>query len=124
MSEPAKGRGKKKAPPKQLTLADLGILGKVLAPQGQSLGQHLKKIGVAGFDVSGQQNVWIDVAGIVRSIERAAAAQGGVAGQGARVFAERASDLRDALFEMRPGKEGMDADLWVRFHPSKKSATR
>jgi hypothetical protein len=66
----------------------------------------------------------VDVAGIVRSVERAAGAQGGMAGQGARLFAERAADLRDALYEMRPGKEGMDADLWLRFLPPKKSAAK
>jgi hypothetical protein len=123
--EPATGgRGRKKQQPKKLTLADLGILARVLAPQGQSLGQHLKKIGIAGFDVPGQQDFWVDIAGIVRSIERAAGAQGGIAGQGARLFAERAGDLRDLLFEVRPGKEGVDADLWLRFLPPKKSATK
>ena len=120
----ASGRGRKKQPPKKLTLADLGILSRVLAPQGQSLGQHLKKIGIAGFEVPGQQDLWVDIAGIVRSVERAAGAQGGIAGQGARLFAERAADLRDLLFEMRPGKEGVDADLWLRFLPPKKSATK
>jgi hypothetical protein len=122
--EPSRGRGRKKPPPKKLTVADLGILGRVLVPQGMSLGQHFKKIGVAGFEVPGQQNFWLDIAGIVRSMERAAGAQGGVAGQGARLFAERAADLRDALFEMRPGKDGVDADLWVRFLPAKKSAAQ
>ena len=117
-----RGKARKKPEPKKLTVADLGILGKVLVPQGISLGQHFKKIGVAGFEVAGQQNFWLDIAGIVRSMERAAGAQGGVAGQGARLFAERAADLRDALFEMRPGKDGVDADLWVRFLPAKKSA--
>jgi len=100
------------------------VLGRVLMLQPPSLGQHLKRIGVVGFDVPGQQNVWVDVAGIVRSIERAAGAQGGVAGQAARIFAERASDLRDALFEARPGKEGFDADLWVRFAPPRKATAR
>ena len=122
--QPARGKSRKKQKPKKLTLADLGILGKVLVLQGPSLGQHFKKIGVVGFDVPGQQNVWIDVAGIVRSVERAAGAQGGMAGQGARLFAERAADLRDALYEMRPGKEGLDADLWLRFLPPKKSAAK
>jgi hypothetical protein len=84
----------------------------------------LRKIGIAGFDVPGQQDFWVDIAGIVRSIERAAGAQGGIAGQGARLFAERAADLRDLLFEVRPGKEGVDADLWLRFLPPKKSATK
>lgn len=122
--EPPRERGRKKQQARKVTLVDLGILGRVLVPQGQSLGQHLKKIGLAGFDVAGQQNVWVDIAGIVRSIERAASAQGGIAGQGARLFAERAADLRDALFEMRPGKEGVDADLWLRFLAAKKSAAK
>src|SRR5438067_1185268 len=81
-------------------------------------------VGIAGFGVPGQQDLWVDIAGIVRSVERAAGAQGGIAGQGARLFAERAADLRDLLFEMRPGKEGVDADLWLRFLPPKKSATK
>lgn len=120
---PARGRGRgKKQPPKKLTPEDLGILGRVLAGGGASLGQHFKKIGVAGFDVPGQENAWLDIGGIVRSIERAAGAQGGMVGQGARLFADRASDLRDALLEARPGKEGIDADLWIRFLPAKKSA--
>jgi PKD domain-containing protein len=123
-AEPAPVRDRKKKAPKKLTLPDLGILGRVLVPQGPSLGQLFKKIGVAGFDVPGQQNVWVDIAGIVRSIERAAATQGGFAGQGARLFAERAADLRDALFEVKPGKEGLDADLWLRFLPAKKSAAK
>ena len=107
---------------KPASAADLGVLGRVLQMQGQSLAQHLKRIGIAGFDVPGQQNVWVDVAGIVRSVERAAGAHGGVAGQAARLFADRAADLRDALFEARPGKEGVDADLWIRFLPARKSA--
>jgi PKD domain len=122
--EPRSRRGRKSEPKKPATAADLGVLGRVLALQGPSLGQHFKRIGVAGFDVPGQQNVWVDVAGIVRSIERAAGAQGGIAGQSARLFAERAADLRDALFEARPGKEGIDADLWVRFPPPRKGAAK
>jgi hypothetical protein len=117
-------RGQKKQPKKAPTPADLGVLGRVLALQGASLGHVFKRNGIAGFDVAGQQNVWVDVAGIVRSIERAAGAQGGVAGQGARLFAERAGGLRDALFEARPGKEGFDADLWVRFAPPRKGAAK
>jgi len=123
-AEVRSARGRKKPPPQKPGPEDLGVLAKVLLPQGQSLGQHLKRIGIAGFDVPGQQNVWLDVAGIVRSVERAADAHGGVAGQGARLFAERASDLRDALLEVRPAKEGVDAELWVRFLTGRKSAGR
>ena len=123
-SEVRSARGRKKPPPRNPGPDDLGVLAKVLLPQGQSLGQHLKRIGIAGFDVPGQQNVWVDVAGIVRSVERAADAHGGIAGQGARLFAERASDLRDALLEVHPDKEGIDAELWVRFLAGRKNAER
>jgi len=44
--------------------------------------------------------------------------------ESARLFAERASDLRDALLEVRPDKEGIDAELWVRFLAGRKSAGR
>jgi hypothetical protein len=124
--QPSRGRGRsrgKKQAPSPPADKDLGILGRVLAAEGPSLGHHFKRIGVAGFDVPSQQNAWLDISGIVRSIERAARAQGGMVGQGARLFAERASDLRDALFEARPGTEGIDADLWIRFL-AKKSAAR
>src|SRR5438445_10359771 len=123
-TEVRSARGRKKPPPRKPGPDDLGALSKVLLPQGQSLGQHLKRIGIAGFDVAGQQNVWVDVAGIVRSVERAADAQGGIAGQSARLFAERASVLRDALLDERPDKEGIDAELWVRFLAGRKSAGR
>jgi len=118
-SEAPGARRRNKQQVKPASAADLGVLGRVLQLQGQSLAQHLKRIGIAGFDVPGQQNVWVDVAGIVRSV---AGAHGGVAGQAARLFADRAADLRDALFEARPGKEGVDADLWIRFLPARKSA--
>jgi hypothetical protein len=121
--DPAAKKGKKKpAPPparKALTLADLGVLGRVLQPpeRSQSLSQEFKRIGVTGFQVPGQQNLWVNLAGIVRSLEKAGVEQGGVVSTGARLFADRAADLRDALFEARPGKEGVDADLWLRFLP-------
>lgn len=126
-AEPPQPRRRKgKAPPPQQRKAptekELGVLARVLFPSGQTLGQEFKRIGVAGFEVPGQENVWVDIAGIVRSIERAGGEQGGVAKQGARLFADRAGELRDALFEARPGKDGIDADLWVRFLPQKKSA--
>ena len=117
-----RGAGEKRPAEEAGDRRSLGILGRVLSGEGASLGQHFKRIGVAGFEVPGQENAWVDIGGIVRSIERAAGAQGGVVGQGARLFAERASDLRDALLEARPGKEGIDADLWIRFLPAKKSA--
>jgi len=62
--------------------------------------------------VSGQQNLWVDVAGIRALIERAAGAQGG-ASTGSGLAAERAGESRDLLFEMRPGKEA-----WTRISGS------
>ena len=114
-------RGSKK--PAEKPAINLGILARVLAPSGTTLGQELKRIGVQGFQVPGQQNLWVNIAGIVKSIERAGTEQGGIAGAGSRLFAERAADLRDALFEARPGKDGVDADLWIRFL-SRKAAAR
>src|SRR5205807_9765181 len=114
-----KGR---KAPPRKGPI-NLGFLAKVLQPSGTTLSQELKRVGVQGFQVSGQQNVWVNIGGIVKSIERAGTEQGGMAGAGTRMFAERAADLRDALFEARPGKDGVDADLWIRFL-SRKAAAR
>ncbi|HEX4381849.1 MAG TPA: PKD domain-containing protein [Myxococcales bacterium] len=113
----APAKGKKPPPkPKAPTLEDLGMLGRALAPAGApTLSQSFKRIGVAGFEQSGQENVWVDVAGIVKSIERAGNDQGGVASAGAHLFADRAAGLRDALFEARPNKDGIDADLWLRF---------
>ena len=114
---PAPKKGKKPPPKKQLSLADLGTLARVLQPVEKTLNlsQEFKRIGVAGFQVPGQQNVWFNIAQTVRSIERAGAEQGGVVSTAARLFAERAADLRDALFEARPGPKGVDADLWIRF---------
>jgi len=124
----SKAKGKhKKAPPKprQISVTEMGPLGEVLQPGATSLGKDLYAGGLRGFDVMGQQDLWIDFAGIARAIEHAGSEQGGVAGQGAHLFAERAASLRDALFETRPSKDGsgMDADLWVRFL-SRKSAQR
>lgn len=120
---PAKGRRKTK--PRQLSIADMGPLGEVLQPGADSLGKSLYASGLRGFDVVGQQDAWVDFAGVARAIERAGSEQGGVAGQAARLFADRAASLRDALFETRPSKDGsgMDADLWLRFL-SRKSASR
>ena len=120
-ARPKKGRkaARKPAPPAKpaLTLERLGMLGRILAmtEKSPSLGQDFKRNGVQGFEVPGQQNLWVNIAGVVRAIERAGVEQGGVASAGARMFAARAENLRDALFEVRPGKDGVDADLWVRF---------
>jgi hypothetical protein len=111
---------KKPVKPAPVKPEDLGVLGRALAlGNGPSLSQSFKRIGIAGFDQPGQENVWVDVAGIVRSIERAGSEQGGMAGQGSRLFADRAAGVRDALFEARPSKDGIDADLWVRFAAKK-----
>jgi len=122
---PPRGKRKKAPKPHTITTAEMGPLGQVLAPGASSLGRELYAAGLRGFDVKGQQDLWVDVAGIARSIERAGSEQGGMAGQAARLFAERAASLRDTLFETRPSKDGsgMDADLWVRFL-TRKSASR
>ena len=122
---PARGRRGKKPAPRQITIAEMGPLGEVLQPGAESLGKALYNSGLRGFDVVGQQDVWVDFYGIARAIERAGTEQGGVASQSAKLFADRASSLRDALFETRPSKDGsgMDADLWLRFL-NRKSAER
>jgi len=124
--EPAGKRKKAKAPPppRPVTVAQMGILGRALnAPNGAgSLGRELRTSGLRGFDREGQQDAWVDVAGIVRSIERAGTEQGGVVGQGARLFAERAAALRDALLQAHASPDGLDADLWIRFLPHKTAA--
>lgn len=123
----AKAKGKKKSPPRprQISVAEMGPLGEVLQPGASSLGKDLYAAGLRGFDVMGQQDLWVDFAGIAKAIEHAGSEQGGVAGQAAHLFAERAAALRDALFQTRPSKDGsgMDADLYVRFL-SRKSASR
>ena len=63
----------------------------------------------------------MDLAGTVQSVEKAAAEQGGMAGAAARLFADRASGLRDALFQVRGTPEGLEADLFVRFRPRRGS---
>ncbi|HET9753913.1 MAG TPA: PKD domain-containing protein, partial [Myxococcales bacterium] len=85
--QPRRRKGRAPPPRASPTEKDLGVLARVLSPSGQTLGQEFKRIGVAGFEVPGQENFWVDIAGIVRSIERAGGEQGGVAGQGARLFA-------------------------------------
>lgn len=114
---PSKHKGKSKTKVRHITIAEMGPMGEVLAPGPSSLGRELHAAGLRGFEVIGQQDLWVDFAGIARAIERAGSEQGGAAGQAAHLFAERAASLRDALFETRPSKDGggMDADLWVRF---------
>ena len=124
--EPVKPtKGKKSAAPPALTSAQLGALGQLLLPdaQRQLLGPVLQRSGLRGFEVQGQQAAWLDIAGIARSIERAGAAQGGMASVASRLVAERAAGVRDALLQMHatPDGEGLEADFFVRF-PSRAAA--
>ena len=114
---PPKRKKKGGPPPKRLvTAAELGALGPVLlGPSKRSLGQELYRAGLRGFEVPGQQVFWLDIAGVVHSIEKAGSEQGGVAGAGVRLFAERAAGLRDALLEMRAAPDGLESELYVRF---------
>jgi hypothetical protein len=99
-------------------------MGRALSPGSeQTLSQELKKVGVAGFDQLRQQGVWINLFGLVRSIEKAGTDQGGAASAGAKIFADRASGLRDALLLVRPGKTGIDGDLWLRFAGKRPAAS-
>lgn len=108
-------------PPPEPTPQLLGALGPVLLPEGAgSLSQVLHKAGVRGFEVQSQQDAWLDIAGVVKAVSKAAEGQGGMASVGARLLADRAAGLRDALFELRPGADGAEADLWIRFPASAK----
>lgn len=106
-------------PPPPPTAQMLGALGPILLQENAaSLGQVLRKAGVRGFDVPSQQDAWLDIAGVVKAVSKAAEGQGGMASVGARLLADRAAGLRDALFELRPGTDGAEADLWIRFPAS------
>ena len=116
VAKPKPGRRRKQPPaPAEPTAAQLGVLGSVLLPQGETLSQELKRERLAGFDSPGVQNLWVDVAGIVRSIEKAGTEEGAQASAAARLFADRASGLRDALLQLHASPEGLDSDLYVRF---------
>src|SRR5712691_780203 len=113
---PRKGRkAQKKQPVKPPQ--DPGPLALVLAPapNTMSLGAELYREGVRGFEVAGLQAAWVDIAGIVRSVEKAAVEQGGIAGAAARLFADRAANLRDGFFQVRATPDGLEADLFIRF---------
>jgi hypothetical protein len=115
---PAKtSKRRPKPPPPEPTAAQLGALGPVLlaAPGAGNLSGSLQRAGLRGFDVPSQQDAWLDIAGIVRSIQRAAEGQGGMAQVAAGLLSERAAGLRDAQAELRPGADGAEADLWIRF---------
>jgi|GEM_PF-1309027 len=114
-----KKRGKPVAPPPppELTAASLGPLGAVLLPEAGAgfLSPALKKSGVGGLELASEQVAWLDIRGLVRSVEKAGAEQGGIMGTTARLLSERFAGLRDALLEVRPAQDGLDATLFIRF---------
>lgn len=116
---PAAPRKGKKSPPPPAP--DLGVLGALLTQPagGDNLGAQLKKAGLRGFDVSGLQAAWVDIASIVHGLEKAASDQGGMAGAAARLFADRASGLRDALLQAHAVPDGLEAELFIRFPQGK-----
>ncbi len=111
---PAKKSKKKPAP---LNPAQLGPLGLVLLPSegAATLGATLQKAEAPGFDKASAQDLWVDIAGLVRSLQSAADKEGGMASVGARLLADRAAGLRDAQLELRAGDEGAEGELRLRF---------
>ncbi len=109
-----KSSRKKPAPP---TAAQLGPLGLVLLPgaAAATLGATLQKSGAPGFDKASAQDLWVDIAGLVYSLQSAAEKEGGMASVGARLLADRAAGLRDAQLELRAGDEGALGELRLRF---------
>ena len=93
----------------------LGPMGAALEGKHRNLGDVLKKAGIRGFDLPNDQLLYLDVAGAVRQLQRAAESQGGAVGLGARLVADKVAGLRDALLEARPSADGVDAELTVRF---------
>jgi hypothetical protein len=118
---PRRGRHGKAAPPPAPEPKDLGRLGAALAQTtgAHSLADDLKAEGVRGFDLPTDQIAWLDVRGVVRSIQAAAQEHGGVLGAGTRLVADRFGSVRDILFEARPSPDGVQAQLYVRFGPGK-----
>ena len=94
---------------------NLGPMGAALEGKGRHLGDVLKRAGIRGFDLPHDQLLYLDVAGAVRQLQRAAESQGGAVGLGARLVADKVAGLRDALLEARPSADGIDAELTVRF---------
>ncbi len=107
-------RKKKPAPP---TAAQLGPLGLVLLPSpgAPTLGGTLEKAQAPGFDKASAQDLWVDIAGLVHALQTAAEGEGGLVSAGARIAADRAAGLRDALFELRAGDDGAEGELRLRF---------
>jgi hypothetical protein len=120
-----RGRRGKPAPPPAPEPKDLGRLGAALAQRtgAHSLADDLKAEGVRGFELPTDQIAWLDVRGVVRSIQAAAQEHGGVLGAGTRLVADRFGSVRDILFEARPAPDGVQAQLYVRFGPGR-SGTR
>lgn len=110
---PAGGKKRKPAPP---TAAQLGPLGLVVLPSAApTLGATLQKADAPGFDKASAQDLWVDIAGLVHALQAAAESEGGMASVGARLLAERAAGLRDALVELRAGEHGAEGELRLRF---------
>lgn len=112
-----RGRKAAKAPaPAEPRPAELGPLAAVLLadPAAPTLGAELAAAGVKGFELPQGQLAWVDVQGVLRALERAADAQGGMVAAGVRVLAGRVRGIRDALFEARPAADGMGATLTLR----------
>ena len=109
----------------ETTAASLGPLGAVLLPEAnaETLSAALKKAQLGGFDLASEQVAWLDIRGVVHSVEKAGAEQGGIMGATARLLSERFAGLRDALLEVRPSQDGLDASLFVRFPPAKPKGT-
>ena len=110
---------KRRPPPAPATpsRAQLGPLAAVLLPEpgAHSLGEELSQDGLRGFDLPQDQLGWLDVQGVLRSLQHAADAQGGIVSSGVRLLAGRVRGVRDALFEARPAADGIGATLTVRF---------
>ncbi|MFL5412395.1 MAG: PKD domain-containing protein [Myxococcales bacterium] len=124
---PRRGKGGKQKPPPPAPepQQDLGRLGALLAKSGgHTLGDDLKADGVRGFDIATDQIAWLDVRGLVRSIQAAAQEHGGVLGAGTRLVAERFGSVRDVLLEARPAPDGVQAQLYVRFGGGGRSGGR
>ena len=116
--EPAPSpRGNRKKQPGPPQAAQLGPLGAALlpAPGAATLSATLQKAEARGFDKSSAQLFWVDLAGIVRSLQAAAESQGEAAALGTRLLADRAAGLRDALLELRAGGDGAEGELHLRF---------
>jgi hypothetical protein len=93
----------------------LGPLLPALRGMRRTLGSVLQHAGVRGFDLPHDQLLYLDIASAVRQLQRAAETQGGAVGLGAHLVAEKVRGLRDALLEVRPSPEGLDAELTLRF---------